>query len=315
MYSKQETRLSMDATNPVAGEAKSQASANSTEHGKNRKYLERQSMRNWYLLAGICVSSTVGLLLAVAPSLRASLRNYWPGEGTDIALIVGLGGLIVLLVLHLTLQQIKVTRMRFRVQGMENRANEQQKQNAIRLHALLNVTRMMGAVADPMRLFQGITSTCLEVFNCQQASLMLVSSDGQCLEMKAASGHLDMTKLKGVSQPIGEGFAGYVAKTRQPLLLGEDIDVSNYPGLEVGQRGLYAAMVVPIIVRDELVGVLNISSRSRGLSYSEEDLQALDVFAVNAGTCIHQAERTEWMRQTIDGYREKSSSNIEVQKV
>jgi len=305
----------MDATKPTGDQAQLEAAVGLTNHGKNRKRLEYQSMRNWYLLAGICVSSTVGLLLAVAPSLRASLLTYWPGERTDIALIVGLGGLIVLLVLHLTLQQIKVTRMRFRVQGMESRASEHQKQNAIRLHALLNVTRMMGAVADPMRLFQGITSTCLEVFNCQQASLMLVSSDGESLEMKAASGHLDMTKLKGVSQPIGDGFAGYVAKTRTPLLLGDDIDISNYPGLGVGQRGLFAAMVVPIIVRDELVGVLNISSRSRGLSYSEEDLQALDVFAVNAGTCIHQAERTEWMRQTIDGYRNKRLNSAAVQKV
>jgi len=305
----------MDPSKYEVTEAGANPSPAFENHAKNRKRLEREAMRNWYLLASICVATTLGLLLAVMPTLRASLRNYWHGESTDLVIVVGLGGLIVLLVLHLTMQQVKVTRMRFRVQGMENRAGEIQKQNAIRLHALLNVTRMMGAVADPVRLFQGITSTCLEVFNCQQASLMLVSDDGENLEMKAASGHLDMTKLKGVTQPIGEGFAGYVAKTRESLLLGENIDISKYPGLDVGQRGLFAAMVVPIMVRVELVGVLNISSRSRGLIYSEDDLQALDVFAVNAGICIHQAERTEWMRQTIDGYRNKGLSQVEVQKI
>lgn len=222
-----------------------------------------------------------------------------------MALIVGLGGSVLLLVLYLTTQQVKVTHMRLHVQGMEDKAGERKKQNAIRLHALLNVTRMMGAVSDPVRLFQGITSTCLEIFDCQQASLMTVSTDGQMLEMRAASGHLDEEKVRDVSHPLGQGIAGYVAKHRESLLLGENVEPDSYPGLELDPRGLFAAMVVPIVVRDELVGVLNISSRSRGTTYSDEDLQALEVFAINAGTCIHQAERTEWMRQTVEAYRDK----------
>ncbi len=283
-------------------------------HSADRKRLEHQSMRNWYLLAAICVTTSVGLLFAVSPSLRAPLCEFWPGGHTDVALIVGLGGMIVLLVLYLTTQQLKVTRMRYRVQAMENRADERRKQDAIRMHALLNVTRMMGAISDPVRLFKGITSTCLEIFDCQQASLMIVSEDGETLTMKAASGHLDEEKVKDASQPIGSGIAGYVAQYREPLLLGEDIDPDDYPGLELDKRGLFAAMVVPIIVRDELVGVLSISSRSPGTAYSEEDLQALEVFAINAGTCIHQAERTEWMRQTIEQYHDKERGQREVKK-
>jgi len=302
----------MRVTKNTPGE--SSCPENAHEHHVDRNRLERQSMRNWYLLASICGVSTIGLLLAVTPSLQGPLREFWPGARTDIALIAGLGGSILLLVLYLTTQQVKVTSMRHHVQDMEQEVGERQKQDAIRLHAMLNVTRMMGAVSDPVRLFQGITSTSLEIFDCQQASLMLVSADRQKLEMKAASGHLDLEKVRDVSQPIGQGIAGYVAQHREPLLLGENVDPDHYPGLEVDQRGIFAAMVVPIIVRDELVGVLNISSRSRGAEYSEADLQALEVFAINAGTCIHQTERTEWMRQTIQQYRDKDQAKVEVQK-
>ncbi len=284
------------------------------QYTSDRKRLEHQSMRNWYLLAGICVVSTIGLLLAVTPTLQGPLRDFWPGARTDVALIAGLGGSILLLVLSLTTQQVKVTGMRHHVQDLESEVGERQKQDAIRLHAMLNVTRMMGAVSDPVKLFHGITSTSLEIFDCQQASLMLVSDDGQQLEMKAASGHLNQKKVCDISQPIGKGIAGYVAQHREPLLLGENIDPDDYPGLEVDQRGIFAAMVVPIIVRDELVGVLNISSRSRGTEYTEADLQALEVFAINAGICIHQAERTEWMHQTIQHYRDKENGTVEVQK-
>jgi GAF domain-containing protein len=67
--------------------------------------------------------------------------------------------------------------------------------------------------------------------------------------------------------------------------------------------------VVPIMVRDELVGVLNISSRATETIYFEEDLRALEVFAENAGTCIRQAERSEWMRQTIERMRQQQDQN------
>ena len=65
------------------------------------------------------------------------------------------------------------------------------------------------------------------------------------------------------------------------------------------------------MVRDELVGVLNISSRAPNTIYVEEDLRALEVFAENAGTCIRQAERAEWMRQTIDRMHRQSSREQE----
>ncbi len=58
-------------------------------------------------------------------------------------------------------------------------------------------------------------------------------------------------------------------------------------------------MVVPIVLRDELVGVLNVSSQSEEVDYDEEDVRALEVFAENVGTCIRHTQQADWMRQTI----------------
>jgi len=264
------------------------------------KGLERQSMRNWYLLASICAVSTVGLLIAVTPVLKDSIASFWPWANTSVVLLVGLGGSILLLVLHLTFQQLKVTHLRHHVQGLQQEVSERQQQDASRLHALLNVSRMMGATADLSSIFEAITNTCLEIFDCNRASLMLLNRDTNMLEMMAASGQLNHDKLKNVQQPVGKGIAGYVAANKTPVVLGANIDMAKYPGLELKAKGLTAAMVAPIVVREELVGVLNISSKIAEITYSGSDLQALEVFAENAGTCIRQAERAEWMRQTIE---------------
>jgi transcriptional regulator with GAF, ATPase, and Fis domain len=279
--------------------------------GANRspetRRLEKQSMRNWYLLASICAVSTVGLLVAVTPALRQSIAGFWPWAATDIVLLVGLGGSILLLVLHMTVQQLKVTSMRHRVQYMEAKVLERRRQNASRFHALLNVSRMMGAVSDLSSLFEGLTKTCLEIFDCQQASIMLLNTGTNMLELKAAAGHVNQENLRDIKQPVGKGIAGYVAQTRKPVVLGKDNRPEDYPGLRFRALNLTAAMVVPILVRDELVGVLNISSRMAGTVYGEDDLKALQIFAENAGSCIRQAERAEWMRQTIERQQRQMS--------
>jgi len=278
--------------------------------------LEKQSMRNWYMLATFTALTTVALLIAVTPALSESITSFWPWGGSDVVLLVGLGGMIILLILHLTFQQVKVTGIRHQVQAIEVQATETRQQNASRLHALLNVSRMMGSVTDPSSVFQAITSTCLEIFDCHQSSLMLLNTETNMLEMKAATGHINREKLEKIEQPVGKGIAGYVAQRKQPVILGSNVDPEKYPGLQVQTMKLSAAMVVPIMVRDELVGVLNISSRAPDTTYTEEDMRALEVFAENAGTCIRQAERAEWMRQTIEKMhrqkdREKEAAPIQ----
>ena len=45
--------------------------------------------------------------------------------------------------------------------------------------------------------------------------------------------------------------------------------------------------------------MLNVSSHDADTVYGDEDIQALMVFAENAGLCCRHAEQSEWMRETI----------------
>lgn len=262
--------------------------------------VERQLVRNWYLLAGITVVSTVGLVVALAPLLSARIVNVWPWANTNIVLLGGLASCVALLVWHLTVQQRRVLEISEHIRQIEEDAKSRRRQQGARLHALLNVSRMMGAVTDPENIFKGITNTCLEIFECQQASLMLIEGQENRLQVRAATGHIDGEKVGAADTGVGEGIAGWVAEHQRSLILGPKTDMSRYPGLELRSLDLTAAMVVPIVTRDELVGVLNISSRVPDVEYTEEDLRALEVFAENAGACIRYMERAEWMRQVIE---------------
>jgi putative methionine-R-sulfoxide reductase with GAF domain len=274
--------------------AKGEASNPSTE------LFERQVSRNWYMLGTVAVFSTIGMAVAVAPMLAERVGTVWPWPNTHVILLCGLVVSVALLVTHLTHQQQKVSEIRSRVVKMEQNTEQQQEQNATRIRALLNISKMMGAVTDPDNVFKHITETCLDIFECQQASIMLLNDAKDELEVKASTGH--RSNVTGNTQKVGTGVAGWVAQTQRALVLDPETDVSKYPGLTLRGRG-GAAMVVPILVRDELVGVLNASSRNATTRYTQEDLRSLSVFAENAGTVIRHSEHAQWMRQTIERLR------------
>lgn len=263
--------------------------------------LRHQVSRNWYLLATVTVFSTIGMAVAVAPLLAEQVGAVWPWPNTHIILLGGLVVSVALLVIHLTRQQQRVAEIKSHVARMEEDTVARQRQNDVRLRALLNVSRMVGAVTDAENVFKQITQTCLEIFECHQASLMLLNDDKTELEVKAATGH--HTNVIGQTRKVGSGIAGWVAKNRQPLILDPDTDMSRYPGLTLASKTTTSAMVVPIVVRDELVGVLNASSRDDSTRYSTDDLHSLEVFAENVGTVIRHSEHAEWMRHTIERLR------------
>jgi transcriptional regulator with GAF, ATPase, and Fis domain len=270
--------------------------ANRMEHD----VLDRSSRRNWILLAAVCVASTLGLGVAVLPVLEQRITTPWPWKHTEAVLLSGFLLTVLGAVVYLTDQQRKAAAVHRELQRQRDRAAERMRRQNQRLEALLKVSHIMASETSLQSVFDAIVATCHEAFECQQVSLMLLDRKAMELEVRAASGHRNLQEVMGTRQKVGAGIAGRVAATGEPLLLGPaTIDPGTYEGFKPQDVPLSAAMVVPILVRGELVGVLNVGTKSLNAHYDDEDLQALKVFAENVGTCIRHTEQAEWMRQTI----------------
>jgi hypothetical protein len=265
--------------------------------------LLRRSWANWLLLASTFVITAAGLGIVVGTLLPNRLVSPWPWARTDISLVAGCVILVVTLVVHLTREQRSLNRINAQIKVFEE---EVQGAAQRRLYGLLNVSRIMGLHNRPEAVFECIAESCLDAFTCDRASLMLYDAATQKLVVRAASDREGVSRMLGVEQSINEGIAGWAARHKQALILGREKELQEDPALKLTSTSLLAAMVVPIILRDELVGVINVSSRSPDLQYKEDDLHALKVFAQNAGACIRHAEQSEWMRQTIDNLRRQT---------
>jgi transcriptional regulator with GAF, ATPase, and Fis domain len=261
--------------------------------------MDRTGQRTWIFLAGISIASTLGLAAAVLPLLESRIESPWPWAHTQRVLLLAFPLTVVAAIIYLADQQRRSARIQRELLRTRDRAAERMERNVARLRALLNVSRIIGSETSIQGVFDSVAKICLETFACQRVSLMLVEKDTQDLVVRAASGETDSGSLVGVRQKIGEGVAGRVAATSEALVLGPDVDAARFSGNRGPDARLAAAMVVPIKVRDELVGVINVGSTSPDVRYDNEDLQALQVFAENVGACIRHAEQAEWMRQLI----------------
>jgi transcriptional regulator with GAF, ATPase, and Fis domain len=260
--------------------------------------LERRTWLNWLTLVGISLVATLGLASTLFFMLRRRIESPWPWVNTDFVLLGGLALSISAYVIYLTGQQRNLTALLNKVQGLEKDRAERIRQQHERLMALLNVSRIMGSETNTQNVFDAITKTCREIFDADRVSLMLVDTSTQELVVQSATGNTDITKALGSREPLGQGIAGWVAQQGEPRIVVPE-DMKNLPATKTEGKRLCEAMIVPIFVRGELVGVLNVGSTSPQVHFSEDDLKALQVFAENAGSCIRHAEQADWMRQTI----------------
>ena len=261
--------------------------------------LDRLSWRNWIMIAGVSVLTTLGLATGALTVMRDRVAQIWPWANTDVALMASLSVVMILFTVYLTIQQRHLGVLRRHLRRERVAADRRVRRHCDRLFSLLTVSRAVGTETDPEAIFDVITRSCLDTFDGEQVSLMLVDRATGALEVRAATGHQNPDKVLGARIQLGEGIAGWVGENRKPLLLGKTVDATQYPGFKPKSEAISAAMVVPIEVRGELVGVLNVSSRSENRDYGEDDLQALQVFAENAGIAVRHAEQADWMRQTI----------------
>lgn len=254
---------------------------------------------NWFILSGVLGITTAAFVVIVPTFDIELLSDAWPSSTTAATLFVGYTALIFCLIGYLTMQQRSLSAMSGRIVDLRQQASDSEQKQSERLYALFDVSSMMGVESELQSIFDRITAACVDTFNSDQASLMVFDPAAGKLHVRSAHGHLNIDAVLGTSQDVGKGFAGWAAKNRKALIVGGKNGMEGQVGIELRWDALISAMVVPIVARDELVGVLNVSSRSAHVDYDDQDLQAMQVFAANAGSCIRHAEQAEWMRKTI----------------
>jgi len=115
-----------------------------------------------------------------------------------------------------------------------------------------------------------------ELFDVQTATVLLMDTVGEYVVATAATG-LEEEVYQGVRVPVGSGFAGRVAATREPYVL-DRVDESTVLNPLLWERGLRTLLGVPMIAGGHVAGVLHIGSTVER-RFTDAEVEALQLVA------------------------------------
>ncbi|MEA3224049.1 MAG: ATP-binding protein [Thermodesulfobacteriota bacterium] len=127
----------------------------------------------------------------------------------------------------------------------------------------------------------------------QNASIMMPSLDKTHLEIRAAKGAHDLRpryseEPMGDIFSIGEGIAGMVALSKEPIIINNTREDPLFQSREIGVE-IGSMLSFPLLYGDrELVGVLNLSHPTPGV-FTEAELSLLDIFVHPAALALRNA--------------------------
>ena len=138
---------------------------------------------------------------------------------------------------------------------------------------LAELARIAQTVTDPAEAFRQFLTEMQAIVPYENASLFLWSRETQCLEEAATVGsRVDL--IGHVRFGHGAGFSSWVAQQRKPVLL-NDLHREGGPDAVA----LRSFLSVPLLVQNEVVGVINMS-HSRPSAFEEETARQVALFGL-----------------------------------
>lgn len=155
------------------------------------------------------------------------------------------------------------------------------------LSTLNHIGQAITSTLDLDKLLDLILYTAITVLEGDSGSIMLIDKEKEELYVKAGYG---MTRevIKGKRIKIGHNIVGYVAKENKPLLLNRGVADAHFVRI-LHQEGLKSTMSIPLVLKNELVGVFSIN-RTRGENFRDEDLNVFSSLALQATIVIEKAQ-------------------------
>ena len=161
--------------------------------------------------------------------------------------------------------------------NQKNARNEAQRRMAD-LVLLKQIGESASAGNDLQGLFEAILDSIVDSAGVETASLMLIGDDNK-LRISAARG-LSEEIVKSVMVEPGEGISGHVFLMREPVLIQNVSFDERFESLVGGNRYKNQSLLsVPILYRDEALGVINVNNKRSGDSFDAEDQNLLMAIA------------------------------------
>ena len=181
----------------------------------------------------------------------------------------------------------------------ETEINDLQK-SLYNISILYNISQAVNFIDDLKRLLQVILSKALVTLEAEKGSLMLYDFSSNSLIVKVVYGLPDKRVEDAINNgtiqcstiKVGEGIAGTVFLEKKPIITNLGSMDPRF-SQKVSLSSTKSLLCVPLIVKGETIGVINISNKKNNKLFNQKDMEFMYSLANQAAIAIDNAKLYE----------------------
>jgi Nif-specific regulatory protein len=185
------------------------------------------------------------------------------------------------------------------------------KIDANKFHTLIEINALINSNFKSVHgLLSRIMESATRLSDAEASCLLLLDKEKNELYFEVALGSKG-SEVQKYTVKIGEGIAGWVAKNNKSLLIN---DVLNDPRhlSAIGEQINYKSktmIAVPMRIKDECIGVIEVINKSGGADFIQDDIEWLEIFANQAALAIVNAKSMEEAQGEIQSLQQQLKSD------
>jgi signal transduction histidine kinase len=166
---------------------------------------------------------------------------------------------------------------------------EESQRQARQMATLNELTRSLTSTLELDPLLNCIMESAVEIIDCEAGSLLLVDEQTGESVFEVAIGPVGLN-LKGKRLPAGVGLVGKAVKTKQASIR-NDVQTSGdwFNTDESTGFSTKDLLVAPLVVKDHVIGVLEVLNKVDRSPFNSKDLELLTAFAGQVAVAIENA--------------------------
>ncbi len=180
------------------------------------------------------------------------------------------------------------------------------KLKAAQFDSLMKVSRSITSEKYLDEILNLIVVVTAEMLDSKICSIMLLDSKHRELSIRATQSLSNDYKRKP-NIMVGQSLSGQVLKTKKPLMVYDVREEKKYAYRDLAiKENLTSMLSVPMSVKDSIIGIINIYTKSQHV-FSQDEIDALQIVANQAAVAI---QNTKLMEESL-----KAKEALETRKL
>jgi len=148
----------------------------------------------------------------------------------------------------------------------------------------------VNTATDVIQMLKISLQKIMSLFSAERGSVFLFNDTCGELILQASYG-MAVTEEQALVKKLGEGIAGQVAQGKRPIIvedIAQDERFSHFSTQGSYKTGSF--ICAPMLIKDQLIGVINITDKVSGSRFVKPELQLLDFLAAQIALNVRRME-------------------------